>query len=136
MVITPDAVTQPYWDACRRPELRLQRCSDCRTFLHFPGLLCWRCGGARLDWEKVSGNGRIYSFVVVHHATIPEFKPRVPYVVAWIELDDSPAVRVLSDLVECDASKVRIDDRVEVVFDDASVPGFVVPRFRPLSSRR
>jgi uncharacterized protein len=132
MVITPDALTQPYWDACRRRELRLQRCRDCLTFVHFPGILCSQCGGARLDWERVSGKGRIHTFVVVHHATIPDFKMRVPYAVAWIELDESPSARVLSDLVDCDASRVQIDQRVELVFDDRSVSGFVVPRFRPL----
>lgn len=131
MVITPDALTQPYWDACRRRELRLQRCGDCGTFLHFPGLLCWRCGGDRLAWQKVSGKGQIHTFVVVHHATIAEFKARVPYVIAWIDLDEVFSARVLSDLVECDPAKVAIGDRVEVVFDDSSVEGFVVPRFRP-----
>ncbi len=131
MVITPDAVTQPYWDACRRRELRLQQCTQCSTFLHFPGLLCWRCGSDRLHWEKVSGRGRVYSFVVVHHATVPEFKDRTPYAVAWIELDDAPAVRVLSDLVDCDPLAVKIGQRVEVLFDETAVEGFVVPRFRP-----
>ena len=130
MVITPDGLTQPYWDACRRRELHLQRCRACRTFVHFPGVLCWRCGSDRLEWEKVSGKGRVHTFVVVHHATIPEFKARVPYAVAWIELDESPSARVLSDLVDCDVAKLAIGDRVEVVFDVDAIEGFVVPRFR------
>lgn len=131
MVITPDAVTQPYWDACRRRELRLQRCADCRTYVHFPGLACPACGGSRLEWQAVSGKGRVYSFVVAHQTAIAEFKARVPYVIAWIELDEHPTARVLADLVECDPSQIRIGDRLEVVWDDAAVEGFVVPRFRP-----
>ena len=133
MVITPDAVTQPYWDACRRHELQLQRCADCRAFVHFPGLVCPACGGGRLAWERLAGKGRIYSFVVVHQTPIPEFKPRVPYAIAWIELDEHPSARVLSDLVGCDPSRISIGDRVEVVWDDEAVEGFVVPRFRPLA---
>lgn len=130
MVVSPDPLTQPYWDACRRGELRLQRCGDCRAFLHFPGLLCRRCGSARLAWERVCGKGTVYSFVIVHHATMPEFKDRVPYVVAWIELDEDPCARVLGDLVDCDPARVAIGDRVEVTFDTSRVPGLVVPRFR------
>lgn len=128
--ITEDGITAPYWDACRRGELRLQRCTACGTFLHFPGLACSACGSADLDWAKVAGTGTVYSFVVVHQTANPRFKSRVPYVVAWIELDEGPSARVLSDLVDCDPEKVRIGDPVELVFDH-SWPGYVVPRFRP-----
>ena len=43
-----DPLTAPYWEACQRGELRLQRCADCGTFCHFPGLRCPACGSADL----------------------------------------------------------------------------------------
>ncbi|MGE0799756.1 MAG: Zn-ribbon domain-containing OB-fold protein [Lautropia sp.] len=126
---TIDETTRPYWEAARRGELRLQRCRGCGSYQHFPGNLCSACGSADLEWAATSGRGVVYSFVVVHRTTIPGFTGRVPYAVAWIELDDGPTARVLSDLVETDVGKLRIGDPVEVVFDPVS-PEATVPRFR------
>lgn len=128
-LVTPDALTAPYWEAARRRELSLQRCTQCRTFLHFPGVLCSSCGSASLAWEKVSGRGTVYSFVVVHQTAIAQFKSRVPYAVAWIELEEGPSARVLSDLTDCDLASLGIGDAVEVWFDDSN-PDFIIPRFR------
>lgn len=125
----PDQTTQPYWDACQRGELRLQRCRACGTYLHFPGTACSHCGSSDLEWALMSGRGTVYSFVVVHRTTIPGFKDRVPYAVAWIELEEDASARVLSDLVDADVATLRIGQAVEVVFD-RSHDGFAVPRFR------
>ena len=125
----PDALTRPYWEACRRNELRLQRCATCSRFVHFPGLLCPTCGGADLKWERVSGRGSIYTYVIIHRANSPVFRNRVPYAVAWIDLEEGRAARVLSDLVDCEADEVRIGAPVEVVFERLS-DEISVPRFR------
>jgi len=37
--ITED--TRPFWDACRRRELVVQRCADCGSFRHPPAPVCW-----------------------------------------------------------------------------------------------
>lgn len=128
---SPDKMTEAYWEACRNGELRLQRCRTCGVYLHFPGTVCSNCTSVDLYWDKVAGKGVVYSFVVVHQTSIAAYKQKTPYAVAWIELDEHPSARVLSDLVDCDPSRLRIGDPVEVVFD-RSHDAFVIPRFRPV----
>ena len=51
----PDLESAPYWEACRRHELRFQRCGDCGTFRFPPNPIChacryfWRQNGRRTD---------------------------------------------------------------------------------------
>src|SRR6185437_7051772 len=57
-----DGLDKPYWDATRRGELMVQRCRKCGTFQWGPEWICHKCLGFDLDWHKVSGRGRIYSW--------------------------------------------------------------------------
>jgi len=69
--VSPDAATRPFWDACRRRELRLQRCSDCGAFRQPPSAGCPHCGCSRCDWPLLSGRGTVFSYTIVHHAAVP-----------------------------------------------------------------
>jgi uncharacterized OB-fold protein len=80
----------------------------------------------------VSGSGTVYSFVVVHHVVTAGFPPDVPYVVAWIELPEQAALRILSNVVDCPTGDVYIGQQVEVAFLDVAAD-FSLPVFRPAS---
>lgn len=68
----------------------------------------------------MSGRGTIYSFVVVHKPTLPQWKSRAPYNILMVALDDAPHIRLYGDLVgEGDTAPV-IGVSVEAVFDDVS----------------
>ena len=125
--ITDD--TRPFWEACRRHELVVQRCTACGAFRHPPAPVCWRCRSFAHDWTPVSGRGTVFSFATVHRAFLPGLEAAVPYVVAVVALDDAPGVRIVSNLVDVAPAAVRIDLPVEVVFDDVS-DAVTVPRFR------
>lgn len=126
----PDRDTAEFWEAAKRHELRIQRCKSCSRMQHFPGPICTNCLSDELDYALVSGKGRIYTFVVVHHVITPGFEGRAPYAVAWIDLPEQQNLRFLSDIVNCDASEVRIGMPVEVVFDDVT-DEITIPRFQP-----
>ena len=127
-VADPD--TAPYWASCAKHQLRLQRCVGCTRLQHFPGPVCRSCGAKDLEWSEVSGRGFIYTFIVVHHVVAAGFPKDRPYVVAWVELDDQPGLRVLTNILECSPDDVSIGQRVEVTFED--LPGGVsLPQFRP-----
>lgn len=127
-----DPDSQPFWDACARHELRIQRCDDCGWYSHFPGSACRRCGSSALTWTRVSGKGSVYTFVVVHHVVTPGFPPDQPYVIAWVELDEQEALRIPTNIVGCAPESVYIGQPVEVLFEDVS-EGFAVPLFRPVA---
>lgn len=114
----PSPLTAPYWEACRRGELAIQRCAGCRRFVHFPEAACPFCGGADLPYETVSGRGTVHTFTVVHRTFLPGFTP--PYVVAWIDLDEG--ARAFGDVVHCAPEDVRIGLPVRVCFDDPADP--------------
>jgi uncharacterized OB-fold protein len=80
------------------------------------------------DWHKVSGKGKIFSFIVVTHPVHPAFT-NVPYATVLVELSDAPGVHIVSDLVDCPPNEIQIGMPVEVVFDDVTAK-ITLPRFR------
>jgi uncharacterized OB-fold protein len=59
----------------------------------------------------------------------PAFEDDIPYVVAYVELDEGP--RMMSTIVGCEPDDISCDMAVEVVFDD--VTGDVsLPKVRPV----
>ena len=127
--ISPDATTAPFWDACRRRELRLQRCTECGAFRQPPSPGCARCGSAHSDWPLLSGRGSVFSYTIVHHAAVPPLAGEVPYDVVVVELDDAPGARLISNLLDVAPEQVAVGMRVEVAWEEVR-PGVVLPRFR------
>lgn len=72
----------------------------------------------------------MYTYSVVHVNRTPEWADKVPYVVAYVELEEG--VRMFSNIVGCDSQDVRIGMPVEVTFEDLSEETSV-PLFRPAS---
>ena len=131
-IMPPPAITddtRPFWDACRRRTLVVQRCATCGAFRHPPSPVCWRCRSFAHAWAPVSGRGTVFSHATVHRAFLPGLETAVPYVVVVVALDDAPGVRLVSNLVDVDPAAVQIGLPVEVCFEDAS-DAVTVPRFR------
>jgi uncharacterized OB-fold protein len=127
----PSPLTEPYWEACRRGELALQRCAGCGRFVHFPEPVCPFCGGTELPYTKVSGQGTVHTFSVVERTFLAGF--RTPYVIAWIDLTEG--ARVFGGLVGHPPWDVRIGMPVETCFVD--LPGFgPIPYFTPVATPR
>jgi uncharacterized OB-fold protein len=126
----PDGDTKPYWDAAKEHRLIIQRCHDCTRAIFYPRSVCPFCMADHIDWIEASGHGTIYSYTIVHRAP-PQFADGVPYVVALIDLAEG--VRLMSNVVDCAPTDVRIGAAVEVTFDDVT-PEITLPKFR-LSAR-
>ena len=105
----PTELNAPYWEGLAAGELRLQRCAACSVHQHPAESFCYECGATDLDWVTVSGDGTIYSFIVVHQPYHAAFQPFLPYTVATVQLDAGP--RFLGAMLELDAP-VAIGDRV------------------------
>jgi uncharacterized OB-fold protein len=124
----PTPESQPFWDAVRRHELRLQRCQACGQFWFPPSNVCPECLSPAWAWELVSGRGTVFSFVVMHRAYHPGFKDALPYNVAVIELEEGP--RLVSNVVDCRNEELYVGMPVEVAFDDVT-DTVTLPKFRP-----
>lgn len=123
---TPDEA--PFWAACQKRELRIQRCSNCGLHRHPPGPFCPRCLSVEHDWHEVPGTGTVFTYTIVHHAAHPVLRTRVPYNVAVILLDEADDVRLVSNVVDADPSPV-IGERVALVWEEVD-EGRLLPRFR------
>jgi uncharacterized OB-fold protein len=132
---TPDDLSAPFWDALREGRFVLQRCQDCGLFIHFPRPICRRCQSFRLAYEQVSGAGTVYSFTETHRGLTPYFATRTPYLLAAIELQEQPGLRMLSNLVDIAEPDVRFGMPVQVRFEQLT-PEITLPVFAPAGAGR
>ena len=120
--------TAPYWEYCRKHELRMQKCQQC-GYIRFPvSIVCPKCHSLEAEWTKLSGKGKVYSFIVYHQAYHPSYKDDIPYAVAIIQLDEGP--RMESNIIGCKMEDIKIDMPVEVSFDDVT-DEVTLPKFKP-----
>ncbi len=123
-----EELSRPFWDATKRRELALPRCKTCSGIFFYPREQCPNCFSDDLDWTRVSGQGRLYSFTIVHQSAHPAFQPDTPHIYAIIQLNEGP--KIPSNLVECEIEDARIDMPVEAVFEDVSEE-YTLVKFRP-----
>ncbi|MBI3078993.1 MAG: Zn-ribbon domain-containing OB-fold protein [Deltaproteobacteria bacterium] len=125
----PSKLSEPFWAACKRHELRVQRCQRCGAYRFPPAILCPECLSLETEWTGLGGRGRVFSYVVYHRLYHPAFEADLPYAVALIELEEG--VRMIANVVGIAPEKVTCDMPVEVVFEDVT-PEVTLPKFRPL----
>jgi len=122
-----DWETRGYWEGAGRGELVLQRCGDCGVVQHRPRGVCATCLSNSIEHFVASGLGHVHTFSIVRQNQMPGFREAVPYVIAYIELDEGP--QILSNVVGCDPESVEIGMRVKADFvrtgDELGVPRFV-----------
>lgn len=101
-----------FWAGVADHRLLIQRCGGCGT-LRFPWLPgCNGCGSDVWETVEASGDGTVFSYVVMHHPPFPAFDP--PYAVGLIELAEG--VRMVSNVVGVEPEKVRIGMPVRLEF--------------------
>ncbi len=127
----------PFFDYAARGELRMQACGSCKRLRFPPRPMCPHCRSTEVTWEKMSGRGAIWSFVVPHPPLLPAFQALAPYNVVVVQLDEEPTLRLAGNLVtsaegainEIDPSTIEIGARVRVVFPPPLDGGVVLPRW-------
>lgn len=117
----PTVGSEAYWEGARNGKLLLRHCTSCNKVHHYPRALCPYCFSDKLDWREASGKGKVYSYSVMRRA--PEL-----YVIAYVTLDEG--ISMMTNIVDCDLDKVRIDQPVKVVFKPSET-GQPVPMFTP-----
>ena len=71
-----------YWRSGADGRLRIQRCGDCRRWIHPPGPVCPFCHSRRIGPEPAAGTGTVATYTINHKEWIPGFAP--PYVFAFV----------------------------------------------------
>ena len=124
----PEPDTEPFWDATKDHELKYQVCDDCGGLVWHPRRHCTHCTSLNLSWKTSKGEGTVYTYSIVRQNYHPAFRERIPYVVAWIDVDEG--FRMLSNVVDVDAEAVEVGQRVRVRWLDQE--GLALPAFTPV----
>jgi len=125
--IRPDTTldTEFFWRAGHDGVLRVLGCRRCAYLVHPPAPYCPECGSRDVAPREVSGRARVYSFTVIPAAGPGE----APTVLAVVELAEQPGLRLMSNVVGCEAAEVRIDMPLRVLFEPSD--DLMIPLFRP-----
>lgn len=132
----PDEDGAPFWEYAGRGELRVQACAGCGELRFPPRPCCPHCRSFASEWRRVSGTGRIWSYVVPHPPLLPAYAAQAPYNVIVVELAEVPRIRLVGNLVagpdapldSIPPDRIRIGARVQVVFGANGLPRWVLER--------
>jgi uncharacterized OB-fold protein len=125
---TPESLA--FWTGGADGRLLIAHCRACGHFFHPPGPVCWRCRSTDVGPEPVSGRATVAAFTVNRQPWVPGFAP--PYVVAMVELEEEPDVRLVTNIVDIAPEAVTVGLAVEVFFEEWE-PVWL-PLFRPASA--
>ncbi|USZ73600.1 Zn-ribbon domain-containing OB-fold protein [Natronosalvus halobius] len=117
-----------FWEAAQEERLIVQRCDECDEYVFPPQDVCAYCWADALDWVEVDGEGRIHSFSTIHVDIHSTWGDRVPYTVAFVELDEGPFL--VTNVVDCEPDDIEIGTAVEVTFGELPAEDGLFPQFR------
>ena len=112
------AETAAYWKALHDGKLMLSECEACGKLSHPPQAVCAFCWSGKVKPKFASGRGKLNSFSVIHQTADPAFRARVPYALAYVDLDEG--VSLVSNVVNCDLAKLAVGMPVKAVFEALS----------------
>ena len=131
--VIPDELTKPFLDAANEGRLIIQNCKACNRLRHPPAATCDQCGsGDNLEWQEMSGRGKIYNYGVVHDCPVRLLQEDQAFNVAVIMLDEDPGIQMYSHLPGTPVDEVPVGASVEVVFE-ATANGQKAPEWRVIA---
>jgi len=122
-------VDRTFWEAAAEGRLLIRGCPACGERQFFPRSWCHYCGSGDVEWVESGGTGHVHTHTVIRRATeLPAFADGIPYVVAYVELDEG--VRICTNVVGCEPEAVEHGMPVEVTFAPVN-ESVALPQFRP-----
>jgi uncharacterized OB-fold protein len=124
-----NSLTQPFWDYCKKHELRMQFCTRCSEWIWYPKAWCPRCGRREeIEWKRLTGYGTIYSFTVIRQVIENSlaFQSEIPFAIGLIETEEGP--RMYSNII-ANVQEVAIGKKVSVFFEDVT-ENISLPKFK------
>jgi uncharacterized OB-fold protein len=119
---TPE--TAEYWKALHEGRLMLSECESCGKLSHPPQAACAFCWRGKLKPRQAAGGATLNSFSIIRQTADPAFKARVPYVLAYVDLEEG--VSLVSNVINCDIDKVAVGMKLRAVFEQTSADTGVV----------
>jgi uncharacterized OB-fold protein len=115
----------PLWDSIAAGALQLPRCTRCQAFHYPPGPCCPECLSFDLQWQPVSGQGRVLSWTTFHRDYLPAWP--APHTVVAVQLQEGPIM--IGHVPRSDAKELALDAPVTIAYTDHA-DGYRITEFR------
>lgn len=119
--------TGEFWAGTKNKEFRYQQCKETGEVIFYPRRHSTASTSGELEWKVASGNATVYSYSVVRQSYHPFFRNLVPYVVAWIDLEEGP--RILSNVTDVAPEDVEIGMKLQLHWEEHEE--LCIPLFKP-----
>lgn len=116
-----------FWTSGEDGKLRFLKCDDCASLIHPPVPICGNCLSRRQSVTEVTGRATLAAVTVNHQQWMPMIEP--PYVIALVEIEEQPDVRLTTNIVDCAEENLRIGMPLQVAFEHYE--DVYLPVFRP-----
>ena len=129
----PDALSKPFWDACKEGKLMVQYCSYCDRKQFPPEPTCRECGWQyHLTWIPTSGRGTIVGYSVTYDTRLRMWSPDQPFNNVIVALEEDPVINFHSNLPGAPVNEIPVGAKVQVYFLELE-PGIKIPEWRVVS---
>ncbi len=91
--------------------LSASRCRQCGA-VHFPQKMRCTCGSSDMELVELPRKGTLVEYTVVHQ-TSPQYEKQRPLIIGVVDLS---GVRVVGQVVDADAQKLKPGTEVELVY--------------------
>jgi uncharacterized protein len=108
-------------------DVALSRCAACDAVSYPSVSRCATCQGPVQD-VVIEARGSVFTYTVAHQPFCGDVSP--PYVIALVELDQYPGVRIVANIVGCQPGSVHIGMAVQGQQDSAQ-PRTAAPQLVP-----
>jgi uncharacterized OB-fold protein len=98
-VPAPSGIDRRYHEGLIKHRLVIQQCAGCDAWQWPPEVLCHQCRSFDMRWVEVAPVGTLFTWTRVWHAAREGLEDAVPYVVAVVELEAAPGVRLVCNLL-------------------------------------
>ncbi|MXP24156.1 hypothetical protein GIY30_22730 [Gordonia sp. HNM0687] len=117
-----------FWAGANEHKLKIQRCSETLNYIYPPDTVSPWTRRETLEYVEVSGRATLYSYAGLSQAFHAGFADHLPYVIALVELEEQPGLRMITNIVGTPLEELSIGLPLIVDFDDRGEQ--TVPVFR------
>jgi len=116
-----------FWLGGADGQLHILCCEACGVYAHPYVGRCSACHSKAMSPKAVSGRAHVVGFTVNYQPWFPHVP--VPYVVAFVEIEEQAGIRLVTNIVNSPVDQVAIGMPVKVLFEKQGE--IFVPLFEP-----
>jgi uncharacterized OB-fold protein len=103
-----------YWrEIPQRYRMEAKKCKGCGKIYFPPRLVCSECKTANFEDVKLSDQGKLLTWTVIHVAP-SQFVDQTPYAMGIVELDDG--ARLLAQITDCEPEELKSGMKLRLEF--------------------